>query len=617
MQSIFRLPWCTDHFGASEKAAFGAGAIPTTMDIATLKKLKRKRAVTPDGQSTPHVDVKRQRPATAIASDYFSALPTSRSPVSTPPVTILPSATTQTVADNLASTINNTREANKENMTTQDVEMIDSQVKTAPTLSRLQQAIENQLNMQILMKHNELRLIDQELAKCQVALEQLRRCEIRPFLGNEGFDYSITRGTGAAILPPPGYTKPTHAAPHGVTDGPYTRHYRRWLLPDAQFDSQPISAISPVDDSLASRSTRHAGARKSVVATTSSRHEQHQALPSYTAPPPRKDSSTPLVLRRSTDNKLVKLVCNNCNRGNMSSIQGFLNHCRIAHKVVYESHDAAAIDCGRILDDSEIANLPTEAQTMPISKPVVKHTPNRATSIATPIVTSHAVHPMNKPGVSTSTKPLKPIAVKPVAPLATPQPAQFATAPFKAAVGLPKLSALFARRSCGGDLDQAALDARRKPDFMMDEVMSPLTPGSPAVVTPTSGRGMLAVNGRSLGGKSHGQAQRPQHSYFAPSKHNEHIQSPGEPNLSPHTVDSNPGLVSDVEDDDNGSASEEESNGPDAPMAFGVRRDCADNMEIDVAVEDGINQHGVVIRRNSMLSADRNVLGGPSSKFGN
>lgn len=63
-----------------------------------------------------------------------------------------------------------------------------------------------------------------------------------------------------------------------------------------------------------------------------------------------------VVLRRSTDGLLVKLVCNNCQRGDFSSIQGFLNHCRIAHKVDYKSHDAAAIDCGRPVDENEVVS---------------------------------------------------------------------------------------------------------------------------------------------------------------------------------------------------------------------------------------------------------------------
>jgi len=41
--------------------------------------------------------------------------------------------------------------------------------------------IQSQFGLEILLKHDELRLINQELAKCQIALEQLRRCHLIPY----------------------------------------------------------------------------------------------------------------------------------------------------------------------------------------------------------------------------------------------------------------------------------------------------------------------------------------------------------------------------------------------------------------------------------------------------
>jgi GATA zinc finger len=42
----------------------------------------------------------------------------------------------------------------------------------------LRNAIESHFGLEILLKHDELRLINQEMAKCQIALEQLRRCHL-------------------------------------------------------------------------------------------------------------------------------------------------------------------------------------------------------------------------------------------------------------------------------------------------------------------------------------------------------------------------------------------------------------------------------------------------------
>jgi hypothetical protein len=70
-------------------------------------------------------------------------------------------------------------------------------------------------------------------------------------------------------------------------------------------------------------------------------------------------------------------------------------------------------------------------------------------------------------------------------------------------------------------------------------------------------------------------------------------------------------MISDLEDDDHGSASEEETALP--PSSRGsmlpvnsVSRSCADNsaMDLDVSVDDEMDEHGVIIRRNSMLASD-------------
>src|SRR5207244_3405736 len=45
-----------------------------------------------------------------------------------------------------------------------------SDTAASSKLARLRQAIDSQFSLEILLKHNELRLIEQELAKCQIAM---------------------------------------------------------------------------------------------------------------------------------------------------------------------------------------------------------------------------------------------------------------------------------------------------------------------------------------------------------------------------------------------------------------------------------------------------------------
>ncbi|KAF2864156.1 hypothetical protein K470DRAFT_254486 [Piedraia hortae CBS 480.64] len=386
----------------------------------------------------------------------------------------------------------------------------------------LAQIIENEFNWQILHKHNELRLIEQELAKCQVALEQLRRCELVPFPGTQGLSMAVTKGLGPWVIPSSGQPRPSHPPPWGVTDGPYSRHYQQWLLPDARFDST-VATVGPADDlgTVPARSTRNAAASRRLNPAT------HMPMTAKVGDVSGNKVS-PLILRRSTDGKFVKLMCNHCDRSNFSNIQGFLNHCRLAHKVDYKSHDAAAVDCGLVVDEGEAARL----------RLLASMTPKEATSRSA--AATSRVHPLNLPTARTNISP----AVQAMG-----------------STQAPRLSAFLAKRGFSANLDDAINHAKyREPS----EAASPVQP-SP---TTFSAAGLVS-----------------RRQYSPPAS-----TTMVSPDQSPHTADSYPGLVSDREDDDHGSGSEYEAPMAEAP-SVAVRRTCVGSMELTeehVEQEDGV-----------------------------
>jgi ADA HAT complex component 1 len=226
--------------------------------------------------------------------------------------------------------------------------------------------------------------------------------------------------------------------------------------------------------------------------------------------------------------------------------------------------------------------------------------------------------------------------------LASNMPPNTMSTPFTASSQAPRLSAQFAKYNLGGNLERAIASARQKIDLgTEEEFASPdtLDLASPLTVAP----GARMVPGASLGGaarprsrKGHREpAQRRRPSSLATGPANAHadhhrkesLKSPQDnmSNLSPHAADSNPGLVSDHEDDDHGSASEDEvPQQTTIAHSLGVRRgDCSDNMDVDITVDDDMDQHGVLIRRNSMIAAEERGLrtsaaaaGSPSRKLG-
>ena len=238
---------------------------------------------------------------------------------------------------------------------------------------RLRQKIGAMFDQEILLKHNEQRLIEQELAKCQVALEQLRRCREIPWPGHAKSPLTsdhVRTGTGPALEIRPGMAQPQSPAPWGVADGPYTRHYARWLLPDARFDSMPFEntrRTAAGNTSMQSDGRRLRGSNADFSVPNSARTPMVPTFPRERMGPP--------TVKRASDGLMVKLICNMCNKEDTSSVQGFLNHCRIAHQKNFESHQAAAEECGVPLETGEVAATPTVECAPPLASPMIARAP--------------------------------------------------------------------------------------------------------------------------------------------------------------------------------------------------------------------------------------------------
>ncbi|KAH0548586.1 hypothetical protein GP486_007870 [Trichoglossum hirsutum] len=291
-----------------------------------------------------------------------------------PPPTVVPELIGKHPFHCILSSLPSTRETN-----------MSAAREDTSTLSPLQQKIESHFGLEILLKHRELRLIEQELAKCQVALEQLRRCQLIPYptsVSTPTAMANVSNGIGPALLPTAGEKPPESPAPWGVTDGPYTKHYARWLIPDGRFDGACDEDTAAVAGKgmFEGRTTRGSLTDSTPLASKArpqrgSAGAKLQALSSgYPTP---RERAGPLIIKRS-DGQFVKLVCLDCERGDFSSAQGFINHCRIAHHKSFESHDAAAMACGQVIDGDGMSGGPTDSPTTGVSglvHPLIKTAP--------------------------------------------------------------------------------------------------------------------------------------------------------------------------------------------------------------------------------------------------
>ncbi|PKS05808.1 hypothetical protein jhhlp_007637 [Lomentospora prolificans] len=273
-----------------------------------------------------------------------------------------------------------------------DHDKVDTMNASENRQEKVRDLVQFHFGLEILHKHDELRLIDQELAKCQIALEQLRRCHLIPYPINcptPDQMVEIASGKGAALRKP-GKEVPRWAPPFGVTDGPYARHYAKWLIPDPMFDGMLPEWQSPYDMrssrvSAEGRTTRNSagdvslGSKQRPVRGNAGQKLQ-SLMGGYPTP---KEKNGPCTLKRQSDGQIVKLVCLDCHRENFLSIQGFINHCRIAHRRDFKSHEEAAIHSGHVIETNDAAKTPTPAK--PVVEELKQPTP--------PAVSTTAVHP--------------------------------------------------------------------------------------------------------------------------------------------------------------------------------------------------------------------------------
>lgn len=310
----------------------------------------------------------------------------------------------------------------------------------------IKNVIQTQLGLEILLKHKELRLIDQEIAKCQVSLEQLRRCKEIPFPGTQHLSLSISNGSGAALRTSFPTPLPPSPAPWGVVEGPYSRHFAKWLLPDSRFDGgepDPINIIPAGKSPMKSRSSTRGSFIEPLTSSQSraQRGGNLKALPAGYGQPKEK-ATGPMIVKRKSDGLSVKLVCPDCGRFDFGSAQGFINHCRIGHGRSFASHDAAADACGEPVEvDESGAMIGVEPVQTPTGGNV--HPLIRSAKLLQPAPPRSSAQLSSEIGTSQIFKP----KVSP---------------DFKASILTPNLSELVKSRGLGIDLQEMVTDAKTK-----------------------------------------------------------------------------------------------------------------------------------------------------------
>ncbi|KAI5961930.1 hypothetical protein KGF57_001558 [Candida theae] len=195
-------------------------------------------------------------------------------------------------------------------------ELIRKKLEALPH-EQLKKLINDQLDLEIRIKHKELNMAEDELSKTESQMLLLRK-----FLDIPNNDTSNDNNLTVKY--------------YDLLSRSLNATYERFKeIPTSGSAAAPLSNVDPINPPP--------GHSYRTRSTTSSLRPT--ASTSVLRP-----SSVGCLYRRS-DGVVVRLTCPDCLRYNFSSAQGFLNHSRIAHSKEYTSQDTAAIKCGEVLPD--------------------------------------------------------------------------------------------------------------------------------------------------------------------------------------------------------------------------------------------------------------------------
>lgn len=196
-----------------------------------------------------------------------------------------------------------------------------AKLEAIPT-ETLRSILSNQVDLEIRLKHKELKLTEEELGKCEaqmLALRQFFEVPKEVTFNNEPNDFTLKYYNVLSESLLVSYTKlQQQQYMQALAESPYS-----------QFNQNIFGGEPEPAPTYRTRST-----------TSSLRPSLNGVA-----------NRIPGCLYRRTDGVVVRITCPDCHRSNFLSAQGFLNHLRIAHSKEFTSQDAAALRCGEILPD--------------------------------------------------------------------------------------------------------------------------------------------------------------------------------------------------------------------------------------------------------------------------
>ncbi|ODV91590.1 hypothetical protein CANCADRAFT_55435 [Tortispora caseinolytica NRRL Y-17796] len=185
--------------------------------------------------------------------------------------------------------------------------------------SDLVNSIQNQFDLEILLKHRELRSIEDEIAKVHVMMVQLQKA--LPNL--------LDADTRAKCGEPNEFAE-IYAS--------YLRNIDQSIEPNPNRPKPEFEYFT----------------RSSAKHKRNSSYDVYSPPVEQTGPPP----PPPEYVYKRSDGLVVRMVCQVCGRDKFTTMQGFINHSRMTHQKEFSSYELAARDSGEPIDEQPALEMP-------------------------------------------------------------------------------------------------------------------------------------------------------------------------------------------------------------------------------------------------------------------
>lgn len=220
----------------------------------------------------------------------------------------------------------------------EDQKPVDTSNLSQIDLNKIKGVVDQEFDLEILLKHKDLSLVENEIGKAEAQLTVLKK-----FYEDKAKEEAETNRRGRRK------NLSANSSKNLEEPSEYSKKYTQLL---SILNNGGSGTIAPKKRKQETVYSPVSNGYMQTRSQSSALRPVARMRPSINSVECKYQQQNKCICRRS-DNVLVSLQCPKCAKKDFLSPQGFINHCRIAHMIDILSHDHAAMTCGTLLPKEE------------------------------------------------------------------------------------------------------------------------------------------------------------------------------------------------------------------------------------------------------------------------